>query len=155
MKWVSAGRAVLQHSPRYLGNNSMLLFDNLGGSRKIGGSRLLSINMTTNEARTLYPRTDKSSTHFFSATAGYLSLHESKNRALVSLTRQGRTLEIDLHSGAILWEYHNIHDVRGLTKDAQGNDIKAARFATQTVSYFNHADFEFNSSHPEGMTDGP
>ena len=148
IRWVSAGRVVLPHSPRYLGDGTVLVFDNLGGEAANGGSRLRRIDMLTDEAETVFPPADGSVTDFFSETAGMISVNAARDRALVSLTRQGRTLEIDLASGELLWEYHNTHDVRGLAQDAEGNEIISGRFATQTVSYFEDAAFEFNGGEP-------
>lgn len=145
VKWVSTGRSILQHSPRYLGNDKVLVFDNLGGDMQQGGSRLLEIDMLTNAARTIYPP-DTGNPDFFTATAGVLSLNGDRTRALASLTRQGRTLEIDLRNGELIWEYHNTHDVSGLADDKDGNAIASGRFATQTVRYFNEAAFEFNNA---------
>jgi len=121
-----------------------LVFDNLGGEAANGGSRLRRIDMTSGEAVTVFPPDDGSVTDFFTETAGMISVNAARDRALVRLTRQGRTLEIDVATGQLLWEYHNTHDVSGLAQDANGNDIEAGRFATQTVSYFEDAAFEFN-----------
>jgi hypothetical protein len=141
--WVSTGRTVLQHSPRYMDDNSVLVFDNLGGIQAQGGSRLVRIDMDTQEAQVVYPRKDDNGvTEVLTYNGGHIGLSDDGSRALMSLTRQGRTLEIDLATGELLWEFQNTHDVGDLVADPDGRSH--ARFATQTVLYFNGADFEFN-----------
>jgi hypothetical protein len=60
-------------------------------------------------------------------------------------SRQGRALEIELASGRLLWEFRNVHDISAVL-DSPAGDF--ARFATQTVTYFNQADFDFNEGRP-------
>lgn len=146
ISWHTTGAAVLQHSPRYMGDNTLLIFDNLGGSSAAGGSRAIRIDMDTDAVIAEFPlagTTEESD--FFSATAGYIDVDRTRNRALVSLTRQGRTLEIDLETGKILWEFINIHNVDDLAGESDGTDQPAGRFATKTVNYLESVDFSFNS----------
>jgi hypothetical protein len=146
VKWASAGRTTLQHSPRYMGDNTILLFDNLGGGAAAGGSRLLRIDMDTQQTSTVFPAeraVDAGSV--LSVNGGYIGLSDDRSRALMSLTRQGRTLEIELATGRLLWEFRNVHDVSAVVDKRDGD---YARFATQTVIYFNQADFAFNGGKP-------
>ena len=143
--WSSSGGTILQHSPRYMGDDSVLIFDNLGGLSRQGGSRIVQLNMGNGSTRIVIPDPDdKDDEDFLSATAGYIDLSRDRSRALVSLTRQGRTLEVDLASGDILWEFLNIHDVSDVVKSENETDKVFGRFATQTVRYFVDPDFEFN-----------
>ncbi|MEJ2138035.1 MAG: arylsulfotransferase family protein [Gammaproteobacteria bacterium] len=143
--WSSSGTTVLQHSPRYMGDNTVLIFDNLGGAATQGGSRLIRLDMSSGKTEVVAPIPgDQNAGDFLSATAGHIDVSDDNSRALVSLTRQGRTLEIDLANGAVLWEFLNIHDVSDVIKPDKEGEKVAARFATQTVRYFNNADFEFN-----------
>ena len=143
--WASTGRTVLQHSPRYMGDNTLLVFDNLGGQVDDGGSRLVRLNMDTDELDVVYPPWSGSeSLDVLSDTGGYIAVSQDRTRALISLTRQGRTLEVDLASGRLLWEFLNIHDVSGIVTSESDNPEVYGRFATQTISYFNEADFPFN-----------
>jgi len=142
--WQSSGRTVLQHSPRYMGDNTILVFDNLGDSATRGGSRIVRINMSTHAAETIYPRDGNiDTTAFVSSTAGYIGLSSDRKTALISLTRQGQTVEIDLMNGNRLWEFLNIHEVDGVA-DTGNDESTVARFATKTVSYLDKADFSFN-----------
>jgi hypothetical protein len=47
----------------------------------------------------------------FTDAAGHIDPHPDGSRALVSLTDQGRVLEIDLQKGNVLWELVNTHDL--------------------------------------------
>ena len=61
--------------------------------------------------RRLFPRPDgDDSINFYTENAGHIDPHPDGTRALVSLTRQGRVLEIDLQQGRVLWELLNTHD---------------------------------------------
>ena len=144
VKWLSTGHTVQQHSPRYLGNDEVLIFDNLGGRARQGGSQLVRVNMLDDSAKTLFPLTGTNDgVNFLSATAGQIALTDDKSRALVSLTRQGRSLEIDLENGQILWEYVNTHDVSHLIPGEDGAPAYG-RFATQTLQYVTTPEFTLN-----------
>jgi hypothetical protein len=143
--WISTGRTTLQHSPRYMGDNTVLVFDNLGGKASEGGTRLLRLDMDSDATQIIYPQQFGNKTlDVLSANGGQISLSNDRSRALLSLTRQGRTLEVDLASGSLLWEFLNIHDVSGIVAGVSGNTDVYGRFATQTITYFNEADFPFN-----------
>jgi hypothetical protein len=147
--WASTGLTALQHSPRYMGDNTLLVFDNLGGKAVEGGSRLVRLDMDTDAADIIYPphaNAEFAAENYavLSATGGQIGLNEDRSRALVSLTRQGRTLEVDVASGRLLWEFLNIHDVSDIVSNDSGVAETYGRFATQTITYFNQADFPFN-----------
>jgi hypothetical protein len=144
VKWISIGRSVQQHSPRYIGNDQLLIFDNLGGRHRQGGSRLLQLNMQSDAAATLFPLpSTPDEIDFLSVTGGQIALNHDNSRALVSLSRQGRSLEIELASGRVLWEYINTHDVSETVPNDSGSPIYG-RFATQTMVYVDEPSFELN-----------
>jgi hypothetical protein len=144
VKWLSAGRTVQQHSPRYLGNDQLIIFDNLGGRQSQGGSQLVRLNMLNDAAEVLFPLADTpDDINFLSATAGHIALNADNSRAIVSLTRQGRSLEIELATGRVLWEYINTHNVTGIVSSENDAPVYA-RFATQTLSYVDDPAFELN-----------
>ena len=41
IKWIQTGRSVEQHSPRFLPDGSLVMFDNTGGDKQLGGARVL------------------------------------------------------------------------------------------------------------------
>jgi hypothetical protein len=112
VKWASIGHAVQQHSPRILPDGSILVFDNLGGPAKLGGSRLLRLRYGTDVAQPVFPQpSTRMDVNFMTRHLGYIDPHPDGRRVLVSLSLQGRVLELDLESGEILWEMDNTHDL--------------------------------------------
>jgi Arylsulfotransferase (ASST) len=112
LKWVVAGRTIGQHSPRLLPDGDVLVFDNWGGRRKLGGSRIVRLQYGQDHLETVFPRADAGeNVNFFTNAAGHIDPHPDGSRALVSLTDQGRVLEIDLQKGNVLWELVNTHDL--------------------------------------------
>ena len=99
INWIVSGLTIRQHAPRFLGDNSILVFDNLGGPVDKGGSRLVKIDLASRRLTTLFP---KASTPpeltFFSEFAGHIDLNAERSNALVSLTTKGRVVEIDLRT---------------------------------------------------------
>ena len=114
IKWLTSGTMISQHSPRFVGDNRILVFDNRGGTRidEKGGSRIISIDVASHLTETVFPKTeDELSLDFYSDVAGHIDLDQRSTRALVSVYDQGRILEVDLATGRILWEYDNIQDI--------------------------------------------
>ena len=99
-----AGLTAAQHGPKFLPDGSVVVFDNLGGDRVTGGSRILRINMVTGATRTIFPRhADDPVLPFFSVDGGHLAVSPDGRRIMVSSKRQSRTMEIDVESGKVLW----------------------------------------------------
>ncbi|MGI9292332.1 MAG: hypothetical protein ACR2QG_13800 [Gammaproteobacteria bacterium] len=63
----------------------------------------------------------------------------------MSLTRQVRTLEVDLGTGQLLSEFRNTHDISDVVVAAEG---VFSRLAIQTQNYFNQADFSCKVGQP-------
>jgi hypothetical protein len=142
-KWAASGLTLRQHAPRFFGANSILAFDNEGGPLEKGGSRIVKIDLASRRMSTVFPRADTPpELNFFSEIAGHIDLDANRSRALVSLTMQGRVLEIDLATGQVLWEYDHVHDVSGyMESTGQGMDQRFARFGTTGAYYVNGASF--------------
>jgi hypothetical protein len=150
VKWITSGQTVWQHSPNYLGANDILVFDNLGGPKDKGGSRLAKINLATEATTTLFPGADTPpELNFFTKIAGEIELDASRERALVSLTMQGRGLEIDLRTGDVLWEYNDVHDVTEyMGSTGQGQPRLYARFGLSGLYYVESASFLADARRP-------
>jgi Arylsulfotransferase (ASST) len=104
IKWSVIGKTIMQHTPRF--------FDNMGGSKDTGGSRVVRLNYGSDKVKTLYPAASADhDTNFWTRDGGHLDPHPDGTRALVSLRTQGRVLEIDLQEGRVLWELVNSHDL--------------------------------------------
>jgi hypothetical protein len=143
IKWISSGLTLRQHAPRYLGDNSILVFDNLGGPVDKGGSRIVKIDLASREVSTIFPRADTPpELNFFTEIAGHMDLNANRSRALVSLTMQGRVLEIDLQTGEVLWEYDHVDDVTKYMESAgQDEGKRYARFGINGAYYVEGASF--------------
>lgn len=135
-KWHFVGPSHHQHSPRYVGNNRILFFDNYGGSTSRGTSRIIAVDVETQAFETVFPKDGRElpETEFFSDTAGHLDISDSRDRVLVSWTHQGLVWEIDIESGDVLWELVNTHLV----------EEQAARVSVYTAKYVQSADFPMN-----------
>ncbi len=103
-KWMSAGTTVMQHSPLFH-DNGVLVFDNRGGSMTTGGSRLVEIDLETRHSKVLFPEPSASLPgKFYTGVAGHLDL-SGDGRVLVTLSKAQKVWEINLKTGAVLWEY--------------------------------------------------
>lgn len=145
VKYLVTGRTAAQHGPQFLPDGSVLVFDNLGGDRKLGGSRVARLDLAKGTAETVFPRgseKEKGLLPMLSLTAGHINVSADGKRALVSPTHNGRIIEIDVASGTPLWVYENTHDIGTFLKAA---DIRAdktrARFATYGAYYVSNIDF--------------
>jgi hypothetical protein len=143
VKYVVAGRTAAQHSPRFLPDGSVLVFDNLGGDRSLGGSRVVRMNLVTGSAETVFPRDDaKALLPVQSKSAGHIDVSGDGKRALVSVTHQGRIVEIDVASGRPLWAYDNTHEIgKFLEANGLGKKVTRARFSTYGAYYVPHMEF--------------
>ena len=111
IKWAVTGRTVEQHSPKVMPDGSILVFDNLGGRRQQGGSRIVRLTYGQDDIETVYPSADApDGIDFWTEKQGYIDPHPDGRRLLVSLSQQGRVIELDLPSGRIVWELLNTHD---------------------------------------------
>jgi hypothetical protein len=143
VKYALSGRTAAQHSPKFLPDGTVLVFDNLGGQRELGGTRVVRLDLVKGTVETVFPKDgEKQLLPVHSQTAGHIDVSADGKRALVAVTHQGRIIEIDVASGAPLWVYQNTHDIRGFL---EANDIDArrtrARFATYGAYYVDDLDF--------------
>ena len=121
----------------------MLVLDNRGGDRSDGGTRIVRIDLDTSEVVKIFPRRNATDVlPVRTITAGHIDLSDDGRRALVSVTRDGRVLEIDVENGAVLWEYTNTHDIADFLR-AIGMETKTtiARFATYGAYYVGRPSF--------------
>lgn len=143
VKRAVSGRTIAQHSPHFLPDGRVLVFDNLGGSKSQGGSRVVRLDLITGELKQVFPRPDSAdSLPFYSETAGHIDISKDGTRALVSVTHQGRVLEIDVASGKVLWEYNNVHDIAVFLRDRDiVTETTIARFAAYGAYYVGRPSF--------------
>jgi hypothetical protein len=146
VKRALTGRTAAQHGVRFLPDGTALGFDNMGGDRALGGSRVVRIDLVHGTAHTVFPRggmeSDSGVLPFFSQVAGHIDVSADGKRALVAVTHQGRLLEIDVASGKPLWVYDNTHDIAPFLKRAGLTDKRTrARFAAYGAYYVRNASF--------------
>lgn len=142
VKYSIAGRTAAQHGPTFLPDGTVLVFDNLGGERKLGGTRVVRLDLVKGTSETVFPKGGEAMLPVTSDTAGAIDVSPDGRRALVSITHQGRIVEIDVASGKPLWTYDNTHDVR---KFLEANDLDTdrtrARFSTYGAYYVSKPEF--------------
>ena len=130
IKWAVIGRTVRQHSPRVTPDGSILVFDNLGGDRETGGSRIVRLTYGEDTVETVFPGPDTpEDINFWTRQVGHIDPHPDGSRALVSLTGQGRFLEIDLRRGRVLWELVNSHDLNSAGRQFGFEEDEVVRLA--------------------------
>jgi arylsulfotransferase ASST len=114
IKWIQAGRSIEQHSPRFLPDGSLVMFDNTGGDEQFGGARVLRERVGENGFSVVAPRRDVPlGTRFTSDYAGHIEVGPDGNRLLVALATTGEILEIDVATGEPLWRYRKIFGAAG------------------------------------------
>jgi hypothetical protein len=114
IKWIQTGRSIEQHSPRFLPDGSLVMFDNTGGDKQFGGARVLRERLGQNGFSVVAPRRGVPlGTAFSSDYAGHIDVGPHGDRLLVALATMGQILEVDLASGKPLWRYRKIFPAAG------------------------------------------
>lgn len=127
IKRLVAGRTAAQHSPKFLPDGTVLAFDNLGGDRRQGGTRVAHVNLVTGATTTVFPRKDqKLARPVESHDGGTIDISPDGKRMMVAIKKQGRTLEVEIATGRILWEMDKGFDIGPFLK-ARGIDAPTTR----------------------------
>lgn len=112
IKRVVSGRTAAQHSAQFLPDGTVLVFDNQGGSKAQGGSRIVRLNLVDGTSQVVFPTgAGKAMLPFFSPDGGTVVPSPDGRRAFVSSKDQSRTFEIDLATGKPLWTMDRVLDV--------------------------------------------
>jgi len=105
VKWMSMGKTIRQHSPRFIGDQAILAFDNLGGKQREGAARVVQIDIRNGDATTLFPtERQRSELPVRSVMCGHLDLSRNEDSLLIAVAEQSRVLEFDLDRGEVTWE---------------------------------------------------
>lgn len=131
--WLKSGTTGAQHSPR-LTPEGVVVFDNHAGDEE---SEIVLLDVTSEDKAVIYPPPTSGSASFYSRAAGQINLSSDRSRALVSESRAGRVLEIDMRTGEVLWEFVNWHELAEplSAPDVRGERGKFARFQTVGAYY--------------------
>lgn len=112
IKRMIVGRTAAQHSATFLPDGTILVFDNQGGSRSLGGSRIVRINLVTGNEQTVFPTAaSRPVLPFFNFDGGTVTVSPDGRRAIVSSKHEARDIEIDLATGKPLWTMSHVADI--------------------------------------------
>lgn len=139
IKRLISGRTAAQHSARFLPDGTVLAFDNQGGPRSLGGSRIVRLNLVDGSAETVFP-TKASGTvlPFFSVDGGTVVPSPDGKRAMISSKKESRHIEVDVITGRPLWSMTRARDVSSLI--GQDDEPVAGYFAAYGAYYLTKAD---------------
>ncbi len=140
VKWTHTGPWLRQHDPDFLSDGTISVYDNrwagIENVRRLGGSRILTIDPRTNAVKTTY-QSKKNEPLFFTHIMGVHQTFESGNILIAEPTR-GRVFEVT-RDGEIVWQFIN-----RLNADYLGHVTIAEKFP---VDYFN---FRTGQCQPKG-----
>lgn len=130
-----------QHGVRHLEKARFLMLDNRGTDGLYGPSRMLMVDLATNEETTLFPndRTPADFRDWYLPFAGQFDVSPDGRRVLFVDPLRGRAFEIRLSDGEILNVFRQIHDVSSLMefKLPRGLAKSAWLFEFQGIHYAN------------------
>ncbi len=138
LRHIIRGGFAAQHSPVFLPDGRLALFDNRAGDRSLGGSRVVAVDPRDGTGETLFPEGDEGDKvlPFKSDEAGVIALSPDGQRILVSETRKGRAVEFDVASSTPLWLYEKTLSIAQFVKLKGLNERgTTARFSTQGAYY--------------------
>jgi hypothetical protein len=141
IKWIDTGRYVEQHSPRFLPDASLVVFDNRGGDPRFGGARIVRETLDQRDFSVVAPREDVPLGDAFTSNyAGNIAVGPNGERLLVALTSMGEILEIDVASGKPLWRYRKVFTAKGYP-GAEPDEQRSVRVEAFGASYVDKATF--------------
>lgn len=141
IKWIQTGRTLEQHSPRFLPDGSLVVFDNTGGDGRFGDARIVRARPRSTEFSVVAPRTRIAlGTPFSSDYAGHITVGPNSDRLLIALTSKSEILEIDLATGEPLWRYRKIFAAKGYPGASQ-REHRAVRVEAFGASYVDKRTF--------------
>lgn len=103
-----------QHSPNFLADGSLIVFDNLGGDQDLGGTRIVAVRNSLGEHRALFPPPgyDGALLPVRSDEAGVTAISPDGKRVMISESRHNRIIEVDAATGEPLWAMNNIVNMK-------------------------------------------
>ena len=137
LKRLVRGSFFRQHDVTHLMGSAFLMFDNQGGDRVGGPSRLLKIDLATGVETTIFPneRTPEALRGLYSYNRSAIDVSPDRERATAAFSREGVAVEVRLADGEVLAVFRSLHDVSGLDQFPDERLDKAAVFFLQGVDY--------------------
>lgn len=124
IKRIVIGRTAAQHSAKFLPDGTVLAFDNQGGSRSTGGSRIMRLNLVDGSAQTVFPtQASRPVLPFFSFDGGTVVPSPDGKRAMISSKQESRDIEVDLATGRPLWSMAHVLAVKNGSKPGAGHFV--------------------------------
>ena len=121
-----------QHDPQILPNGNLLLFDNQGGNKKWGGSRVLEYGLP--EMKVVWSYEGTEAEQFFTRTCGTAQRLRNGN-TLITETDNGRAFEVT-RKGNIVWEYVSPYRA-GSNNELVASLFEMKRYPQAYVSWLN------------------
>ena len=144
VKRLVAGRTAAQHGPQFLPDGSVVVFDNLGGKRDQGGTRIVRLDLENGTAETVFPRESgkQSGLPFQSDDGGHLSVSPDGKRLMIASKHQSHIFEVEIATGDILWEMDHCMDMSAyLEKFDLEAEASNACFRTYGAYYLEDSPF--------------
>lgn len=137
IKRIVGGSFLQQHSVQHVSGSKVLIFDNRGGDRDGGPSRIMEYDLATGGERQVFPTPDTPEAYdpIFSDVGGYLSISPDRQRVMATFSDAGVTAEIEISSGRLLSVYEHLHDISSVQGAPEGAQEFAARVNAAGVSY--------------------
>lgn len=135
---VVRGSFVQQHSVQHLEGSKVLLFDNRGGDRDVGRvSRLMEVDLATGTERRVFPQPGAlgADPPLYSDRGSHLAISADRRRALVTFSGEGRGVEIDIATGAVILDWLSLHDLSALDGASDLQKSQATRAALYGMKY--------------------
>ena len=137
LKRLVRGAFFRQHDVTHLTGSTFLMFDNQGGDRVGGPSRLLMVDLATGAETTIFPneRTPAALRGLYSYNRSAIDVSPDGERATATFSREGVAVEVRLADGEVLGVFRSLHDVSGLDQFPEERLERAAVFFLQGVDY--------------------
>lgn len=129
VKWTMVGSFVRQHDAEYLPNGNIMVYDNVGGDPRCGGTRILEIEPVSQAVVWRYDGCG--GTPFHSDTRG-MQQPLPNGGVLTIEPHGGRILEV-ARDGSLVWEYHNV--IAGGGAPRVGVVTQAERFPEEALPF--------------------
>ena len=139
LKKLVRGSFTRQHGVRHLDNARFIMYDNLGSDGVNGPSRLLIVDLATNEETAVFPNDDTPAhlRRWFTPYSGQFDISPDGRRALIADVHDGRAFEIRLADGKVLNVFRHLHDLSKLPDFPHALTERAWFFSLHAIYYAN------------------